>query len=78
MDAINKGRPMSVGPGELHPKAKLTDERVREILQSSTPARVLADRFGVTPTTIYAVRSRKLWPHISLEAVESGAMELAF
>jgi len=43
--------------GELHPLAKLTDERVREILTTGEEAAALAERFGVAETTIRVVRA---------------------
>lgn len=78
MDAINKGRYMAVGPGESHALAKLTDEKVREILQSSTPAKVLANRFGVRPSTIYAVKARRTWTHVPFDLAASQAHQLPF
>lgn len=77
MDAINKGRYMAVGPGESHALAKLTEEKVREILRSSKPAKALANRFGVKPSTIYAVRQRRTWTHVPLNPKVSEAQQLS-
>jgi hypothetical protein len=65
MDAIRKGRYMAVAPGELHPQAKLSDNKVREILTSTEDAVTLAERFGVTKKTIQAVRTGKTWRHVA-------------
>ena len=44
--------------------AKLTDDRVREILSSPLSARKLAGVFGVGPATVTAVRLGRTWKHI--------------
>lgn len=50
--------------GEDHPKARLTEEKVREILASSELSRVLAEHYGVHKSTIDAVRYRRTWRHV--------------
>ena len=64
IDAIKKGRFLAVAPGELHPKSKLTDEKVRAIRSTGEKPAVLAERFGVTPRTIYAARRGATWRHV--------------
>jgi hypothetical protein len=65
MDAIRKGRYMAVAPGELHPRAKLNEEKVRFILTGAEDAATLAERFGVTKKTVQAVRSGRTWRHVA-------------
>lgn len=50
--------------GERHPRAKLTEDAVRDIRSSDESAQVMADRYKVKRVTIYAVRSRRLWRHV--------------
>lgn len=47
--------------GERHGNAKLTDDAVRAIRSSDEPGPALANRYGVTPSTISGVRLRKSW-----------------
>lgn len=61
-DKTVKGR---VPHGEKHCFAKLTNEQVRTILSSpAVGLKKFADRFGVDPKTIHAVRQRRTWKHI--------------
>jgi hypothetical protein len=50
--------------GEQNVKAKLTASDVREIRRSATPQTALASQYGVSPYTIWDIRSRKTWKHI--------------
>jgi hypothetical protein len=46
-------------------RAKLTEEEVSVILAAEgVTHRKLADRFGVTQSTISEIRSRKIWTHV--------------
>lgn len=45
--------------------AKLTEENVREIRGSSEATKVIATRFGVTPSNIIFIRRRMTWKHIA-------------
>jgi hypothetical protein len=57
LDMAAKGRHPGPGLiGERHPKSKLRDQDVLEIRISTLPGVELAKRFGVTPTTICAIR----------------------
>jgi hypothetical protein len=67
LDAIRKGKYVAVAPGELHPAAKLTEEKVRFILTTGEKAAALAEQFGVAVTTIRAVRKGKTWRHIAAD-----------
>ena len=46
--------------------AKLDEQKVREILTSQAPARVFAQKFGVSKTAVKYVRQRINWSHIEL------------
>lgn len=54
--------------GEGNTFAKLTTEQVREMRRlyalGGTTHRVLAQRFGVTKSTVTDILSRKRWPHV--------------
>jgi hypothetical protein len=64
-DKLQKGRHRyGVSQGEAHGMAKLTETDVREILASPLSGRQLADMKGVTPTTIYDIRKRRIWKHL--------------
>jgi DNA-binding transcriptional regulator YiaG len=64
-DAIARGRARHRTPeGTEHHAAKLTDEVVRAIRQSTDSARVAAERFGVSRGTVKDVRRRRTWRHI--------------
>ena len=50
--------------GERGTNHKLTEEQAREILCGTDTASVLAARYGVTQSTIRAVRSGQNWAHL--------------
>lgn len=50
--------------GERGSSAKLTEGQVREILASRRRGVDLADKFGVTPAAISALRTGKNWKHV--------------
>lgn len=47
--------------GEANPKAKLTAEQVQNIRTSELSSRELAAAYGVTYTTIWAIRTYRIW-----------------
>jgi hypothetical protein len=49
--------------GEQHPLAKLTDQSAAEILASPLPYRVLAERYGVSKSTIGWIKRGHHWKH---------------
>lgn len=52
--------------GESSPRAKLTDDAVREIrrLHGVITQRELAERFGISSSIVSGVQSRKRWGHV--------------
>lgn len=54
--------------GARHHHAKLTEEQVREIKKSFglTSKKVLAERFGVAPHTIYKIARGLAWAHVEV------------
>lgn len=50
--------------GELNPRAKLSEQQVKDIRASSVPHRKLARQLGVSHTTIINIRRGRLWGHI--------------
>jgi hypothetical protein len=67
-DAVSKGRPLAAMPGEANFNAKLTEQAVREILQSSASSQELALRHGVHKETIARVRRGVLWKSVHASA----------
>jgi hypothetical protein len=57
-DALRKKRHYV---GEKNGRSKLTEENVKEILNSSLNGQKLAEKFGVTRSTINHVRRRTTW-----------------
>jgi hypothetical protein len=65
-DMVAKGRGKSVAHlGSDHGMAKLTEETAREILHSTGVARIVAKRFNVSESTVYMIRGRKTWKHVT-------------
>jgi len=68
MIAKNRYRPRgkaksAYNRGNLNPRAKLTEEVVREIRISGMKASTLAARYGVSLWTIRNVLARRVWSH---------------
>lgn len=67
-DMDRKGRRVNKHPlGEEHHAAILTEDQVKEIRSYphyKVPRKQLAEKFGVSPTTISQVRSNRNWRHI--------------
>jgi hypothetical protein len=51
-------------PGETHPKAKLTEDNVREIRSSPERNCDIARRFDVSKQTIEGIRKGRTWKHV--------------
>lgn len=54
--------------GELHHKSKLTEQNIREIRDSAAagePHRLIAERYGVSVSTVDRVVQRKTWTHVA-------------
>jgi hypothetical protein len=60
-DCVSRGRHAH---GERTPIAVLNEEKVRAIRASSEGVFKLAERYGVSPTTISSVRNRQTWKHV--------------
>lgn len=59
--------------GETHPKAKLTDQLVREILNLGADGysqQKIASKFGVNKSTIYFILANKTWKHIPRDSYD--------
>jgi hypothetical protein len=65
-DMTEKGRraPMPHLQGTRNHAARLTEDAVRTIRQSTESGPVLATRYGVTRVTISAIRRRLIWNHL--------------
>jgi hypothetical protein len=57
----------NIARGERSPSARLTAEKVRAIRASGESMEKLAARFGVGLTTIFNVKRRRTWAHVSEE-----------
>jgi len=51
--------------GSAHGMAILTEAKVRRIRASKKPTRELAAKYGVSIPTIHAIRSGRLWKHVT-------------
>lgn len=60
-DMHTKGREAR---GSTHGMAKLTDAEVYAIRASMLPWQILADRYGVSRSRIYAIRAGDSWSHL--------------
>ena len=50
--------------GSKHPRAKLTEAQVREILVNTESLNKAARRFGVSKRTVLNIRHRRIWKHV--------------
>jgi hypothetical protein len=75
-NAGDRRRHGTTGRGERNPRAKLTDERIRQVRESlpargtrsrrgHCPAKNLAKELGVSLSTINQIRYGKTWSHVS-------------
>ncbi|GAC1603195.1 MAG: HNH endonuclease [Acidimicrobiales bacterium] len=64
-DRHAKGRSRNLDPGELHPKAKLTNEQVRQIRaeyeRGLVTQQALAERWGVSRGNVSKILNRKVY-----------------
>lgn len=60
----DKERDGTAMQGEKHHRAKLTEDRVREIRASSLSQRALARKYGVTRWTIKGILQGTAWKHV--------------
>lgn len=67
-DMIKKGRHARKGqqPGQSWCNLKLTEDQVRDILSSQESHYAMAKKYGVSRTTIAAIRQRKYWRHVEV------------
>ena len=74
-DAARKGRVRNNGAkGAEHPRARLTDEDVRQIrrlLSDGVSKAAIARLFGVDRSTVSLIARRKTWRHLDDEAANS-------
>jgi hypothetical protein len=62
-DSVDKKRHVH-GVG-VYWKAKLTEAQARDILQDGRSAPVIAAEYGLHRNSIYAIRKRKIWKHLT-------------
>lgn len=55
--------------GAIHPRAHLSEDDVRAIIRIGRTARrrVVAAKYGVTPSLISMIINRKIWTHLNVE-----------
>lgn len=61
-DMVERGRSAI---GERNGRSKITEVIAREIKQSHLSASLLAEKYGISPSTIRRIRRGKLWKHLS-------------
>ncbi len=60
-DAVRHG---TVPRGEAHCKTTLTESQARKILASKETGEVLAERYGVSGSTVCRIRTGRRWKHL--------------
>lgn len=63
-DMMDRGRNNQLKGGD-HNKAKLTEEQALEIYHAREKASVTAERFGVSESTVWNIRTGKGWSHLT-------------
>lgn len=58
-------RASELSRGENNSRAKLKVEEVRQIKRSVNTVQELSDRFGVSKSTVNAIKSGRIWSHIT-------------
>lgn len=51
--------------GEAHPKARLTEDIVRQIRAATGTQREIAERFGLSQGYVSQIKNRRLWAHVT-------------
>jgi hypothetical protein len=70
IDCMNKGRNNkgkkigSCNVGSLHPRAKLTEEQVKDILTDTRLHREIAKDYGIDKSIISKIKSKNIWKHV--------------
>lgn len=65
-DKVAKGRQARNSlPGASNGRARLTDEKVREIRSSKESGRAIAKRMGVSPSVVFRIRRNERWTHVA-------------
>jgi len=52
--------------GEDHPNGKLSEKQVREIFQNSGTLTRIGEQYGVTFSTVWSIKHRRIWRHLEL------------
>lgn len=60
-------RPEYLPRGSAHKNAKLTEDLVSKILKDARPQSLIAEEMGVSQSLISAVKTRKIWAHVTGE-----------
>jgi len=57
-------RPSNVR-GEKSPSAKLTEKKVKEIFFAEGPRKVIAERYGISVSTVTSIKRKVAWKHVT-------------
>jgi hypothetical protein len=60
----DKVRHGNANQGERHGMVKLDAAKVRAVREAKGTQKEIADRFGISQTTVSSIRNRKTWRHI--------------
>jgi len=64
-DMVDRGRSSSPY-GQLSSNAKITECKAKAILQDARAHKLIAEEFGVAPSTVSAIKTGRRWGHLSI------------
>lgn len=59
-ESYSKGR-KTVAQGPNHPRFRFSEDQAKEVIESTKPVSVIADRLGVSKSTIYRLKNGTTW-----------------
>lgn len=79
MDCLKKGRwtKASFVGGTKHPRAKLTEQQIKEIWFSKDLSKDIAKKYNTDRRNVYAIQHRKFWRSVTDSLPDRNAIALA-
>lgn len=72
MEDMRNKRRFRKAEGELNTRCKLRGDQVMEIFESSLKPKDLADIYGVSKATVYAIKNGDRWSHLTRKQEGNG------